>query len=95
MTINYLFFSLQRSGRLEGAFETLFDLFWDRYLTKTNDRELFEVIAPFYAWRGLVIASPVWYPHLSSAVRETIFNFIKNVLKADRFDPSDMRRYLA
>jgi aminoglycoside phosphotransferase (APT) family kinase protein len=95
MTINYLFFSLQRSNRVEGDFEKLFNLFWDRYLDKTNDRELFEVIAPFYAWRGLVIASPVWYPHLSTAVRKTIFHFIESVLKADRFDPHDVKRYLA
>jgi hypothetical protein len=95
MTINYLFFSLQRSGRLEGDFEKLFSLFWDRYLAKTNDRELLEVIAPFYAWRGLVIASPLWYPHLPMMVRKTIFNFIKNVLKADRFDPLDVKGYLA
>jgi tRNA A-37 threonylcarbamoyl transferase component Bud32 len=95
MTINYLFFSLQRSNRIEGDFEKLFNLFWDRYLGKTNDRELLEVIAPFYAWRGLVIASPIWYPHLSAAVRKTIFHFIESVLKADRFDPHDVKRYLA
>jgi tRNA A-37 threonylcarbamoyl transferase component Bud32 len=95
MTINYLFFSLQRSGRLEGEFETLFNLFWDRYLAKTNDRELLEVVAPFYAWRGLVIASPLWYPHLAPAVRKTIFTFIENVLQAERFDPGSVQRYLA
>jgi hypothetical protein len=95
MTINYLFFSLQRSGRLEGDLEKLFIRFWDRYLAKTGDRELLEVIAPFYAWRGLVIASPIWYPHLPAAVRRTIFNFIGNVLKADRFEPGDVTRYLA
>jgi streptomycin 6-kinase len=95
MTINYLFFSLQRTGRLAGAFETLFNRFWERYLAKTNDRELLEVIAPFYAWRGLVIASPIWYPHLSTAVRKTIFTFIRNVLKTDRFAPLDVKRYLA
>ena len=94
MTINYLFFSLQRSGKLEGAFEKLFDQFWDRYLAKTGDREILEVIAPFYAWRGLVIASPLWYPHLSTDVRKTIFTFIGNVLKADRFDPADVKRSL-
>jgi len=95
MTINYLFFSLQRSGRVEGDLEKLFHSFWDRYLGKTGDRELLEVIAPFYAWRGLVIASPIWYPHLSEEVRRTIFHFIGNVLKADRFDPDDVTRYLA
>lgn len=95
MTINYLFFSLQRSGRLEGEFEKLFSLFWDRYLARTDDRELLEVIAPFFAWRGLVIASPIWYPHLPTDVRKTIFTFIANVLKSDRFDPLDVKRYLA
>lgn len=95
MSINYLFFSLQRSGRMEGDWESLFRLFWDTYLERTDDREMFEVIAPFYAWRGLVIASPVWYPHLAAAVRQKLFTFIENVLAAPRFDPADVTRYLA
>lgn len=95
MTINYLFFSLQQSGRLAGVFEKMFRLFWDNYLAKTGDREMLEVIAPFYALRGLVIASPVWYPHLSTTVRRAVFQFIENVLGEDRFDPGDVNRYLA
>ena len=94
MTINYLFFSLQRSECFEGEFEKMFNLFWENYLNSTGDRELLEVIAPFYAWRGLVIASPAWYPHLSTTVRKKIFSFIGNVLKAERFDPADVKRYL-
>ncbi len=94
MTINYLFFSLLRSGRLEGAFEKMFRLFWDNYLARTGDADMLGVIAPFYALRGLVIASPVWYPHLSISVRRSIFNFIESMLGADRFDPTDMKRYL-
>lgn len=94
MTINYLFFSLQRSNRLEGDFEKMFRLFWERYLAETKDNEILEVIAPFLAWRGLVIASPVWYPHLSSTVRKSLFNFIENVLSAERFDPEHVNRYL-
>jgi aminoglycoside phosphotransferase (APT) family kinase protein len=95
MTINYLFFSLQRSGRLTGDFERLFHQFWDNYLAKTGDREMLEVIAPFYAWRGLVIASPRWYPHLTTDVRRAVFNFIENVLSTARFDPNDVNRYFA
>lgn len=94
MTINYLFFSLQRSGRLDGDFEKMFRLFWENYLAKTGDQEMLEVIAPFYAWRGLVIASPVWYPHLATGVRKAIFHFIENVLGTERFDPGDVNRYL-
>jgi hypothetical protein len=95
LSINYLFSSLLRSGRLEGAFEKMFFLFWESYLDKTNDREMLAVVAPFFAWRGLVIGSPVWYPRLPVSVRRSIFNFIRNVLAADRFDPSDVNRYLA
>jgi len=73
----------------------LFMTFWDNYLSRTNDREMLEVAAPFFAWRGLVIASPVWYPHLPDGVRRTMFNFIQNVLSADRFDPGDANRYLS
>jgi hypothetical protein len=94
LSINYLFSSLLRSGTLDGPFETLFHLFWDRYLERTRDREMLEVAPPFLAWRGLVIASPVWYPRLPVGVRRTIFTFIQNVLAAERFDPADVSRYL-
>ena len=94
MTINYLFASLVRSGKLEGPFEKLFMLFWENYLHRTNDTELLEVAAPFYAWRGLVIASPVWYPRLTPNVRRAVFNFIVNVLAEDRFDYTAVNRYL-
>lgn len=93
MTINYLFFSLQRSGNIEGDLEKMFRMFWDNYLDRTGDREMLEVIAPFYAWRGLVIASPVWYPNLQKEVRRMIFTFIENVLGAERFDPAEVKRY--
>src|SRR4030067_732133 len=69
LTGNYLFCSLQQSGRLGGSFETLFRRFWDRYLEKTGDREMLAVAAPFYAFRGLVMASPLWYPTLDEGVR--------------------------
>ncbi len=95
LSINYLFSSLLCSGRLAGPFEKLFALFWDNYLEKTNDREMLEVVAPFFAWRGLVIGSPVWYPRLPDGVRFSIFNFIQNVLAAGQFDPKDVNRYLA
>ena len=94
LTINYLFSSLLRSGRLADPFETLFMRFWDNYLEKTHDTEMAEIAAPFYAWRGLVIGSPVWYPRLPEGVRKTIFHFIQNVLAAGRFDHTDVNRYL-
>ena len=93
LTANYIFFSLQRSGRLEGVFETLFKRFWERYLQATGDDEMLSVAAPFFAFRGLVMASPLWYPHLSDEVRGKLLNFIVNILEEDRFDPALVNRY--
>ncbi len=84
--LNYLFFSLQRHGRLAGGFGDLFRRWFDRYLRATGDYELLEVAAPYVAFRALVMASPVWYPRLDGAVRAALFAFVERVLDAPRLD---------
>lgn len=93
LTMNYLFFSLQHSGRLAGWFEDLFERFWNRYLERTGDREILTVAAPYFAFRGLVMASPVWYPDLTPEVRAMLLRFIRSVLGARSFDPSRVNEY--
>jgi hypothetical protein len=78
---------------LEGAFESLFLRFWDRYLEKTEDREILEVTAPFFVFRALVLASPVWYPSLSDDVRQKLLAFILKVFEQDTFDPRQVNAY--
>jgi hypothetical protein len=95
MTINYLLNSLIRWGRLQGPFELLFRLFWDTYVDASRDKDVTTCAAPFFAFRGLVLASPVWYPKLPLEVRRSIFRFIENVLDAPRFDPSRVNEYCA
>ncbi len=94
MSMNYLFFSLQQSGRLGGGLRTLYLRFWERYLARSGDREVLEVVAPFTAFRGLVMASPLWYPQLDEGVRRTLFTFIERVLDAPSFDPLAVDAYL-
>ena len=94
MTINYIFYSIRAYGRLEGPFRELFELFWRDYLDRTGDEEVLEVIQPFYAWRGLVVASPIWYPTLAPEVREKLFSFIENVLAIERFEPGEVNSYI-
>jgi hypothetical protein len=86
-------FSLCRSRRLQGTFEVLFRLFWDTYLEQSRDQEVTATVAPFFAFRGLVIASPVWYPKLPIQVRRCMFRFVENVLDASRFDPALANKY--
>jgi hypothetical protein len=86
MAINYLFFSLRRSGTLEPPFSELWDTFWATYLAQSCDEQLVRVIQPFFAWRALVLASPAWY-HVSDTVREVLFHFVENILNERVFDP--------
>ena len=95
LTMNYLFFSLQRSGRLEGDLERLWLHFWTRYLERSGDRELLQVAAPFLAFRGLVMANPLWYPALAAGVREALVRFVVNVLDEESFDPAKAQDYLS
>jgi hypothetical protein len=93
MTINYLLSSLIRWGKLTGPFEVLFRLFWDTYIEASGDQDVTGTAAPFYAFRGLVVASPVWYPDLSMEVRRSLFHFIQQVLESPRFEPTRVNEY--
>ena len=94
LTGNYLFASLQTTGRLEGPFETLFRRFWDRYMERTGDAEILDTAAPFFAFRCLVMASPVWFPSLDESVRKKLFSFVLSVLDAPRFAPDRVNGWL-
>lgn len=95
MTMNYIFYSAQKSLRLTGDLKDIFELFFENYLEKSGDEELLEVIAPFFAFRAMVVASPTWYPLLSDDVRRALFNFLENVLASKRFNYRDVNSYLS
>lgn len=94
MAINYLFFSLQRFGRLEHPFVDLHDAFWGSYLAAASDEGLLQVIQPWFAWRALVLASPVWYPDLAHEVRVKLLQFAHRVMRVKRYDVSEANRYM-
>ncbi|MBV7331626.1 aminoglycoside phosphotransferase family protein [Chloroflexi bacterium TSY] len=89
MVINYLFFSLQRTGKLAPPFEQLWNIFWNTYLQESKDSELTSVVAPFFAWRALVLASPVWY-NVADSVRQSLLKAAESVLKNEVFDPAEI-----
>jgi hypothetical protein len=88
MTINYPFFSLDQPGAWREAFAPLWHAFWTAYLRETRDDGVLGVVAPLFAWRGLVLASPTWYPDLAAADRDRILSFVERVLDAERFSPA-------
>jgi hypothetical protein len=97
MSLNFVLFGLYgQTGapRLQGDFEKLYTAFWEEYLERTGDEEILEVIAPFYMFRGLVIASPQWYPHHPDPVREGLLRFLERVLDEEKFDWRGINKYL-
>ncbi len=93
LALNYFFFSLQRSHKLQGDLEQLWMRFWERYLERSGDHAVLEVAAPFLAFRGLVMANPLWYPALDGRVRRKLLSFVLNVLQEERFDPTRANAY--
>ncbi|QLA20271.1 phosphotransferase family protein [Desulfolutivibrio sulfoxidireducens] len=94
MSINYLLFGLYEKPRLAGEFERLYLAFWETYLRESGDDEMLSVIAPFYVFRGLVIASPQWYPNHPLPVRQGLLRFLENVLEEGRFDCLNINKYM-
>jgi aminoglycoside phosphotransferase (APT) family kinase protein len=95
LAINYLFASLRARGRLGGAFEALWTTLWSTYLSETGDRGLLEGVAPFFAWRALVLASPAWYPDVEDALRDRLLTFAERLLAGAPFDPARVEALLA
>jgi hypothetical protein len=49
------------------------------------------VLAPFFAFRGAVVANPVFYPEVTPKQRKIIFRFVHSVLESKRFNPENVR----
>jgi hypothetical protein len=94
LTINYIFFSIINYGKVQGIYLEALKLFYDDYFKKTGDQELLEVVAPFYAFRGSVVANPVFYPAVSPENRRKIFNFIHGVLDDEFFKIDKVNEYM-
>jgi hypothetical protein len=86
LSINYLFFGLLTKGRARKDYRWLFRHFFEVYLTHRPDEGFFQTIAPYFAWRGLVLANPAWYPKVSEQDRRHLLGFIELCLDAPSFD---------
>lgn len=86
MAINFPFFALERPGSWARGLGPLWRRFFEIYLDGCGDPELLEVLAPFVAFRGLVVANPVFYPSLPAADRDRLLGLVEAGLAAPRFD---------
>jgi aminoglycoside phosphotransferase (APT) family kinase protein len=95
LAVNYVFFALEARTAWPLGLGRLWRRFWDEYLGATHDVELFDVAAPWLAWRALVLANPAWYPRLSAEARDRLLGWIEHVLDEPRFDPASADGVLA
>ena len=94
LTVNYIFFSIKHHGMVKGAYLEGLNLFFEDYVKQSGDKEVYSVVQLFYAFRGAVVANPVFYPQLTDEKRKMIFRFIHNVLDSKKFEPEKVNEYL-
>ncbi|MBI4680239.1 MAG: phosphotransferase [Nitrospirae bacterium] len=87
LTINYIFFSIKKHHSIAGPYLEGMKLFFDEYVRLSEDERIYEVLAPFYAFRGAVVANPVFYPEITQKQRRLILNFVHNIMDSKRFYP--------
>lgn len=86
LAVNFLLFAFDTPAGWKGTGPLWYRL-WQTYAEERRDPELYQVIAPFLAWRALVVCNPAFYPNLTGASRSTLLAFVERVLDADAFDP--------
>jgi len=87
LAVNYVFFAAPRPAAWKAGLGPLWELFFGRYLAESGDRELLQVLAPWLAWRCLVVSSPRFYPALSPEARDRMLRLAERALEAEAFDP--------
>jgi hypothetical protein len=87
MAVNFVFFAIDDDTAWRVALAPLWRRFWNRYLDQTNDERLLSVVAPFLAWRLLVLACPLWYPNQSPVSRERLLSLCELALAQEHFEP--------
>lgn len=95
LTINYIFFSIKYHGTVTRSYLEALNLFFDSYVSKTGDSEIYSVLQPFYAFRGAVVANPIFYPELTAEQRKKIFRFVENILDSEVFNPLKVNDYIS
>lgn len=87
MAVNFVFFALEHPRAWPEGLGVLWRRFWRIYLEETPDERLLEACPPYLAWRGLVLASPAFYPAMTPSARDRLLGFVERALDAGRLDP--------
>lgn len=89
LTVNYPFFALQAEGAWERGLGPLWRRCWGAYLAARGPGVL-EAVAPYLAWRALVLACPAFYPDLRTEARDRLLGFAEAALDRPAFAPGSV-----
>src|SRR5262249_49281285 len=70
LAVTFPFFALPHRAAWSRGLGVLWHRLFEVYLEGSGDAGLLAVIAPFFAWRALVVCSPAFYPHLPGPDRD-------------------------
>jgi len=94
MAINYIWFAVMQAGGFSGPFAELFGIYWDNYFKKAGETHILRTAGTYFAFRGVVVAHPVFYKEQSDDVRRKMMSFVSNILSEESFDPDKIDQYL-
>jgi hypothetical protein len=94
LAVNYIFFSVIHHGDVRGPYREALKLFFREYIRITADSKILDVVAPFFAFRGVVVANPVFYPEVTPLQRTKLVRFVHNVLDESTFLVQKVNEYL-
>lgn len=102
LLINFIFYSLIYKGKITGALKELMNIFIDEYFNRSGDKEMEELIAPYWAFRSTVLCNPYFYPdsffknsRMANKVRKNLINFALHALGAEKFNWRRINDYIA
>lgn len=102
--VNFIFYSVVYEGSFAGPLSELLDIFIGAYTELSGDHELGKVIAPYWAFRTVVVCNPhpFFYPDsffgnkkIALTVRKKMINFAMNALDAKKFNWKEINNYLS
>jgi hypothetical protein len=88
LAINFVLFALDAPAAWRDGLGVLWRALWSRYLAERPDDDLLAVAPPFFAWRALVVANPVFYPRMTAAARDQLLGLAEAVLDEHALDPA-------
>lgn len=77
--MNFIWYALRKEGTYTGDFKELGDIFWNKYIELTGDKDIIKIAPIYFAFRGLVVGHPDFYPDQTEETRKKLYNFVENV----------------